>query len=147
MCAQGGSATLSAASAKRSFGKSVTRTCRTVRVHAVAEGAAAARPTRVRPHHRVVVTGMGVVSPLGHDVEEFYDNLLEGRMLRLSEPYVVRVSAPFMCLCVCCGPAFLYLNVKQLGSHLYKAHPRLEYLRQCFLRYCQTHDVSIPKMA
>jgi len=50
-----------------------------VRVHAVAEGAAAARPTRVRPHHRVVVTGMGVVSPLGHDVEEFYDNLLEGK--------------------------------------------------------------------
>eukprot|EP01023_Acetabularia_acetabulum_P045619 TRINITY_DN4634_c0_g2_i3.p1 TRINITY_DN4634_c0_g2~~TRINITY_DN4634_c0_g2_i3.p1 ORF type:complete len:377 (+),score=57.23 TRINITY_DN4634_c0_g2_i3:2-1132(+) len=28
---------------------------------------------------RVVVTGMSVVSPLGHDVDEFYNNLLEGR--------------------------------------------------------------------
>lgn len=27
---------------------------------------------------RVVVTGMGVVSPLGHDVEEFYGNVLQG---------------------------------------------------------------------
>ncbi|XP_050216894.1 3-oxoacyl-[acyl-carrier-protein] synthase II, chloroplastic [Mercurialis annua] len=27
---------------------------------------------------RVVVTGMGVVSPLGHDVNVFYDNLLDG---------------------------------------------------------------------
>lgn len=27
---------------------------------------------------RVVVTGMGVVSPLGHDLNVFYDNLLEG---------------------------------------------------------------------
>lgn len=28
---------------------------------------------------RVVVTGMGMVSPLGHDADTFYDNLLEGR--------------------------------------------------------------------
>eukprot|EP00879_Flechtneria_rotunda_P028091 GHRR01030169.1.p1 GENE.GHRR01030169.1~~GHRR01030169.1.p1 ORF type:complete len:211 (+),score=59.76 GHRR01030169.1:254-886(+) len=28
---------------------------------------------------RVVVTGMGLVSPLGHEVDEFYNNLLEGR--------------------------------------------------------------------
>lgn len=27
---------------------------------------------------RVVVTGMGVVSPLGHNVEEFYGNILQG---------------------------------------------------------------------
>ncbi|KAL9242170.1 hypothetical protein vseg_016196 [Gypsophila vaccaria] len=27
---------------------------------------------------RVVVTGMGVVSPLGHEIDEFYNNLLEG---------------------------------------------------------------------
>ncbi|KAH7655367.1 3-oxoacyl-[acyl-carrier-protein] synthase II protein [Dioscorea alata] len=32
-------------------------------------------PTKQR---RVVVTGMGVVSPLGHDPDVFYDNLLEG---------------------------------------------------------------------
>ncbi|KAJ8750767.1 hypothetical protein K2173_015948 [Erythroxylum novogranatense] len=29
-------------------------------------------------HRRVVVTGMGVVSPLGNDVDKFYNNLLEG---------------------------------------------------------------------
>jgi len=29
-------------------------------------------------NRRVVVTGLGVVSPLGHDADEFYDNLLEG---------------------------------------------------------------------
>lgn len=27
---------------------------------------------------RVVVTGMGVVTPLGHDLDTFYSNLLEG---------------------------------------------------------------------
>ena len=27
---------------------------------------------------RVVVTGMGVVTPLGHDPDEFYNNLLRG---------------------------------------------------------------------
>lgn len=27
---------------------------------------------------RVVVTGMGVVTPLGHDLDVFYNNLLEG---------------------------------------------------------------------
>lgn len=32
-------------------------------------------PTKQR---RVVVTGMGVVSPLGHDPDVFYDNLLDG---------------------------------------------------------------------
>ncbi|KAK9824991.1 hypothetical protein WJX81_005142 [Elliptochloris bilobata] len=30
-------------------------------------------------HRHVVVTGMGVVSCLGHDVDTFYDNLLQGR--------------------------------------------------------------------
>ena len=29
------------------------------------------------PERRVVVTGMGVVSSLGHEVEEFYDKLLQ----------------------------------------------------------------------
>lgn len=28
---------------------------------------------------RVVVTGMGLVSPLGHEIDEFYNNLLEGK--------------------------------------------------------------------
>ncbi|CAN1291078.1 3-oxoacyl-[acyl-carrier-protein] synthase II, chloroplastic [Linum perenne] len=32
----------------------------------------------VTKQRRVVVTGMGLVSPLGHDVDVFYDNLLEG---------------------------------------------------------------------
>ena len=37
--------------------------------------------TRKRPpptHRRVVVTGMGVESPVGHDPDVFYNNLLEG---------------------------------------------------------------------
>lgn len=32
-------------------------------------------PTKQR---RVVVTGMGVVTPLGHDLDVFYNNLLDG---------------------------------------------------------------------
>ncbi|DBA90890.1 hypothetical protein WJX79_007143 [Trebouxia sp. C0005] len=32
-----------------------------------------------KPKRRVVVTGMGVVTSLGHDPHEFYDNLLEGK--------------------------------------------------------------------
>lgn len=37
--------------------------------------------TKKKPHmkqKRVVVTGMGLVSPLGHEPDVFYNNLLEG---------------------------------------------------------------------
>lgn len=43
---------------------------------------AMAEPASLRTakgYKRVVVTGLGVVSPLGHDVDTFYDNLLEGK--------------------------------------------------------------------
>lgn len=48
--------------------------------------AVAVQPTeevtmKKKPHtkqRRVVVTGMGVVTPLGHDQDVFYNNLLEG---------------------------------------------------------------------
>ena len=33
----------------------------------------------VQPQRRVVVTGMGVVSPVGHEVDTFYNSLLEGK--------------------------------------------------------------------
>lgn len=33
---------------------------------------------RQMKQRRVVVTGMGVVTPLGHDPDIFYNNLLEG---------------------------------------------------------------------
>ncbi|MFQ5677773.1 MAG: beta-ketoacyl synthase N-terminal-like domain-containing protein, partial [bacterium] len=29
--------------------------------------------------HRVVVTGMGIISPLGHDLQELWNNLLAGK--------------------------------------------------------------------
>ena len=46
--------------------------------------AAAAADTEAPPFgkgaaRRVVITGMGVVSSLGHDPTEFYDNLLAGK--------------------------------------------------------------------
>lgn len=31
------------------------------------------------PKRRVVVTGMGVVTALGHEVDTFYNNLLDGK--------------------------------------------------------------------
>lgn len=45
----------------------VQRRCLRIHVSAVA----------AKPERRVVITGMGVVSPLGNDVDEFYNNLLE----------------------------------------------------------------------
>src|SRR6266851_4311797 len=33
----------------------------------------------VRPEHRVVVTGMGVLAPNGNNLVEFWDSLIEGR--------------------------------------------------------------------
>lgn len=36
------------------------------------------KKTSTKPR-RVVVTGMGVVSSLGHDADTFYENLLEGK--------------------------------------------------------------------
>ena len=32
----------------------------------------------VMKQRRVVVTGMGVLSPLGHEIDVFYNNLLDG---------------------------------------------------------------------
>jgi hypothetical protein len=40
-------------------------------------GAVESKRTDVK-QRRVVVTGMGVVTPLGHDPNEFYNNLLQG---------------------------------------------------------------------
>ncbi len=37
------------------------------------------KKTTATKQRRVVVTGMGVVSCLGHDPQTFYDNLLEGK--------------------------------------------------------------------
>lgn len=48
-----------------------------VQVRAVADTGQAASTGPNAAHRRVVVTGMGVVSCLGHDVDTFYDNLLE----------------------------------------------------------------------
>lgn len=44
---------------------------------------------------RVVITGMGVVSPVGNDCGTFFDNLLAGRsgIRRLSSPYADRLAA------------------------------------------------------
>lgn len=50
-------------------------------VMAVALQAAPEFVTKKKPvtkQRRVVVTGMGVVTPLGHDLDTFYNNLLEG---------------------------------------------------------------------
>lgn len=50
-------------------------------VMAVALQAAPDFVTKKKPvtkQRRVVVTGMGVVTPLGHEVDTFYNNLLEG---------------------------------------------------------------------
>ena len=33
----------------------------------------------VSPHKRVVVTGMGVIASLGHNVDDFWANLLAGK--------------------------------------------------------------------
>lgn len=38
---------------------------------------AASHNGQSKPKRRVVVTGMGCVTSLGHDPKEFYDNLLE----------------------------------------------------------------------
>ncbi|KAL9224195.1 hypothetical protein vseg_000257 [Gypsophila vaccaria] len=51
------------------------------RVMAVAVEPSVEITTKKKPvtkQRRVVVTGMGVVSPLGHDIDVFYNNLLEG---------------------------------------------------------------------
>lgn len=48
-----------------------------VQVRAVADTGHAASTGPNAAHRRVVVTGMGVVSCLGHDIDTFYDNLLE----------------------------------------------------------------------
>ena len=48
-----------------------------VQVRAVADTGHAASTGPNAAHRRVVVTGMGVVSCLGHDIDTFYNNLLE----------------------------------------------------------------------
>ncbi|XP_076904001.1 3-oxoacyl-[acyl-carrier-protein] synthase I, chloroplastic-like [Bidens hawaiensis] len=51
--------------------------CRTIKVMAAATGSAPKRETD--PKKRVVITGMGLVSVFGNDVDTFYDKLLEGQ--------------------------------------------------------------------
>lgn len=44
---------------------------------AVAAESTAQHPPQKKPKRRVVITGMGCVTALGHEPEEFYNNLLE----------------------------------------------------------------------
>uniref|UniRef100_A0A7S0QND6 3-oxoacyl-[acyl-carrier-protein] synthase I, chloroplastic n=1 Tax=Pyramimonas obovata TaxID=1411642 RepID=A0A7S0QND6_9CHLO len=58
------------------------RSANSVTTHAVvADVTTTSAPPRVRhtKGKRVVITGLGVVSPLGNDADEFYNNLLEGK--------------------------------------------------------------------
>lgn len=53
-------------------------------MHAQPDACPAASPTTTyflqeHKQRRVVVTGMGVVSCLGHELDEFYNNLLAGK--------------------------------------------------------------------
>lgn len=61
-------------------------------------------PTKQR---RVVVTGMGVETPLGHDPDVFYNNLLEG-VSGISEIEAFDCSQ-FPTVCFACG-YFSYLK-------------------------------------
>ena len=53
---------------------------------------AAHQHTQSKPKRRVVVTGMGCVTSLGHDPKEFYDNLLEVCLTSLVINHAVPVS-------------------------------------------------------
>ena len=46
-------------------------------MHISAMKATAQHPPQPKPKRRVVVTGMGCVTALGHEPQEFYNNLLE----------------------------------------------------------------------
>lgn len=53
---------------------------------------------------RVVVTGMGVETPLGHDPHEFYENLLQG-VSGISEIEAFDCSQ-YPTVCVLLGPVY-----------------------------------------
>ncbi|CAH9076943.1 unnamed protein product [Cuscuta europaea] len=54
------------------------RMSKTMAVAVQPEKEALAKTKVITGKRRVVVTGVGVVSPVGHDVDEFYNNLLQG---------------------------------------------------------------------
>lgn len=54
------------------------RECPKVLSQPAASSSVSARCTQGKKR-RIVVTGMGLVSCLGHEVDEFYDNLLQGK--------------------------------------------------------------------
>ncbi|KAI3846780.1 hypothetical protein MKX03_028296 [Papaver bracteatum] len=68
------------------IGNRITRKQRRIAAHSGKTMVVAVQPskevsTERKPHtkqRRVVVTGMSVVTPLGHEPDEFYNNLLEG---------------------------------------------------------------------
>lgn len=59
----------------------------------------AAQAVGQEPKRRVVVTGLGVVSALGVEVDTFYNGLLEGRSgvsrIEVRGPLDLRVSMPY----------------------------------------------------
>lgn len=60
-------------SSQRQVSSSYRASRRVVRAFASANG------SKDGPKRRVVVTGMGLVTPLGHEIDEFYGNLLAGK--------------------------------------------------------------------
>ncbi|KAI3944141.1 hypothetical protein MKW92_015677 [Papaver armeniacum] len=73
-------------SSSSNTGNRISRKQRRIAAHSGKTMAVAVQPskevsTESKPHtkqRRVAVTGMGVVTPLGHEPDEFYNNLLEG---------------------------------------------------------------------
>ena len=62
------------------------------------------------PERRVVVTGMGVVSSLGHEVEEFYDKLLQV----LGAPVIMAAAAQPCAYKCCVAVSFMHWSCKQV---------------------------------
>ena len=67
--------------------------------------AAAAAAADGKPQRRVVVTGQGVVTSLGHTPEEFYNNLLAGKSgISMIEGWDTGAAAPRCCRGSLAGP-------------------------------------------
>lgn len=78
--AEGADSLLSSLPGTRVHSKPITGQRRTDRVAARAAAVfSSSTPQEQMQQKRVVITGMGVVSPLGHDPDTLYEALLEGK--------------------------------------------------------------------
>lgn len=118
-------------------------------MHISAVESTAQHPPQPKPKRRVVVTGMGCVTALGHEPQEFYNNLLEVTTIPHSPSAVVLGACRSMLILLYrakAGSATLRDGMRQSTPHALQVYRNLMLHARALLQACYACFGHSPKL-